>query len=99
MAAGALFDICGAGLQPLSSEPWGSAATVTSQHLILCMAYALVHYSIPGVTAPMQDIGYVKGGEKMMYGATISMQRGIRSLCVFSYERNFLEQSSTSVLD
>lgn len=45
MAAGAVSDICGAGLQPLSSKPWGRAATLTSQHLIPSMAYALPHYS------------------------------------------------------
>lgn len=62
MAAGALSDICGAGLQPFSSKPWGSAATMTSVHLIPCVAYALVHYSPnlpPGVTAPVQDTDYV----------------------------------------
>lgn len=43
MAAGAVYDIFWAGLQPLSSKPWGSAAAMTSLHLIPCMGYTAVH--------------------------------------------------------
>lgn len=40
-----LPDICGAGLQPMSSIPWGSSANTTPLHLIPFMASALGHFS------------------------------------------------------